>query len=76
MRYYAPYRNFRYKTLCFNLGFIETSNENTIKLIKKIPISLGEIKDISGTVVNKSPKPKKSKKTTKEAPDVLKTKSK
>ena len=68
MRYIAPYRGFRYKTLSFNLGFIETSNEDTIKLIKKIQISLGEIRDIHGEIVNK---PKKKRKE----PDVLKNKS-
>ena len=69
MRYTAPYRGFRYEILSFNLGFIETSNEDTIKLIKQIPISLGEIKDINGEIVNK---PKKKRK----APDVIKNKSK
>ena len=67
MRYTAPYRGFRYKILSFNLGFIETSNENTIEWIKQIQISLGEIKDINGEIINK---PKKKRK----APDVIKNK--
>lgn len=75
MKFIAPYRNFRYKTLCFNLGFIETSDEKTIKLIKKIPVSLGEIKDPSGNIVNQPSKPKKTK-NLKEARDVLKAKPK
>ncbi len=59
MRFYAPYKNFRVmmggRVLRFPNGSrtVEDGNLEEIKAIKSIPIEKGEIRDVSGDVVNK-----------------------
>ncbi|KKK83240.1 hypothetical protein LCGC14_2795370 [marine sediment metagenome] len=55
MKIIAPYPRFRYKHMYFPLGFRYCSDEE-IKQLKKVPLSIGELKKVDGTVLNK-PKP-------------------
>ncbi len=63
MKFYAPYKTFRVKiggrVLLFPNGVrnVEESNLEEIAAIKSIPIKLGEIRDLSGEVVNRPPRP-------------------
>ena len=60
MKFYAPYKNFRVMIGGRVLRFpnavrtVQDNNLDEIKAIKSIPIELGEIRDVSGEVVNKS----------------------
>ncbi|KKN47794.1 hypothetical protein LCGC14_0659150 [marine sediment metagenome] len=69
MKFYAPYKTFRVKiggrVLLFPNGVrnVEASNREEIKAIKSIPIKLGEIRDLSGEVVNRPKKPSPKPKT-------------
>lgn len=51
MKIYAS-RNLRYKHFKFLLGFIYAEEED-LKILKKMPIEYGEIKDRDGNVINK-----------------------
>ncbi len=63
MKFYAPYKGFRVavggRVLRFPNGVRNVGEDNLeeIKAIKSIPIELGEIRDLSGEVVNQPPKP-------------------
>jgi hypothetical protein len=69
MKFYAPYKNFRVmiggRVIRFPHGVrnVDESNLEEIKAIKSIPIELGEIRDVSGEVVNDRPKPGPKPKT-------------
>ena len=70
LRFYAPYKKFRVVvddiTLFFPNGSreVQESDKAEIMALKKVPISIGEIRDLNGHVVNApkkkiSPKPSK-----------------
>jgi len=59
MKVYAPYKNFRFKHIGFPLGS-RYCNDEEIKILKKVPLKLAELKLDNGAILNK-PKPKKSK---------------
>ncbi len=66
MRFYAPYSGLRAivdgRELYFPHGVMEVGpkDKKTVELIKKIPLSMGEITNQNGNCVN-APKPKKTK---------------
>lgn len=68
MKIYAPFKYFRYKQFKFPLGFVYVE-ESDLKILKKMPIELGELKDRDGKIINLSirqadkPKVKKPKKS-------------
>ncbi|KKM87726.1 hypothetical protein LCGC14_1266020 [marine sediment metagenome] len=83
MKFYAPYKTFRAKiggrVLLFPHGVRNVAEDNLeeIKAIKSIPIELGEIRDLSGEVVNQPPKPApKTKPTPKAKPTATSGESK
>jgi hypothetical protein len=66
MKVYAPYRKFKYGTISFSEQSKDCSAAE-VKMIKTIPLSVGEFKDSKGNLLNKSAPIKKVKKSAKKS---------